>query len=183
MKILAILSGLVLSGGDLWAQGYDQPLVVTQSIAAGSVTDQQAVSTILASNQVSRGATAVYTAGQSVTLQPGFVTQAGSVFTALIAPVKRIRSSTGEPVLSLRAYPNPFLEKTTMEYTLPGSGTVKHQLLDVQGNPLRSVNDGTEEQSGTHQLSLDGSGLPAGVYLYRIEAGNQSQTLRLVKNP
>ena len=111
MKKQLFLFGLLAVAGSAWAQSHEQQLAITQSVASGTTVDQKAVSTILASNRVSQGATAVYTAGQSVTLQPGFVAQAGSVFTALIAPVNGGKICFGGTRFIASAYPNPFVEK------------------------------------------------------------------------
>jgi hypothetical protein len=110
----------------------------------------------VASNALWSGARGQYTAGKSVTLQPGFVAQAGSVFTATIATV--VSSSLGNdvPGLSIRADPNPFIDQTIVEYSLPLGGRVCHTLLDAKGQVLQQSEDLKEQAVGTHQSKVWG---------------------------
>lgn len=180
MKIAAILFSLLSISGSVVAQQYPQRLTLTRLEHVHC--DQKAVESIVASNQVSKGIVAHYTASQSVSLQPGFVAQAGSVFTATVSVVSS--GTTRERAdLSVHAYPNPFINQTTIEYHLPLSGPVRHRLVDAKGQVVQQLKPLTEESSGTYQLQLEGSALPDGVYLYQLQAGSESRTLRLLKKP
>ena len=182
MKANAFLISLMLVGGSALGQEYPQQITISRSVAVGTVSDQKAVETIVASNGVSRGSTALYTAGKSVTLQPGFVALAGSVFEATVAPVVSLRSVGDFPDLSLRAYPNPFSVQTTVEYTVLASDrSVRHTLMDVKGQVLRQFEEITGQATGRHQTQVDGGDLPMGIYFYKLEVGTESRTLRLLK--
>ena len=80
-----------------------------------------------------------------------------------------------------RVYPNPFVDRATVEYNLPKSGMVRHTLLDAKGGVLRQVREGEEQSAGRHQIQLSGVSLPPGHYFYRLQAGTESRTVRVMK--
>jgi hypothetical protein len=179
MKIKMML--LMLVSGSVFAQEYAQQLTLSHAVTAGIVSDQKAVESIVASNQVNQEATAFYTAGKSVSLRPGFVALAGSVFKATVEPVISSGSGIDGLGLSARAYPNPFVEQTTIEYTLPLGGRIHHKLMNAKGQVLRQSEATREQAAGRYQTQIEGGSLPAGVYLYQLQVGNQIRTLRLIR--
>ncbi|MVM36444.1 T9SS C-terminal target domain-containing protein [Spirosoma sp. HMF3257] len=156
MKIQILSISFMLTAHVLLAQDYPQQLSIGKTITAGAVSDQKAVATIVANNEVNIGAKAHYTAGLSVTMLPGFVAQAGSVFRATIAPVSSGRSATDAPGLQVRAYPNPFTDQTTIDYNLPTDGRVRHTLLNAKGQILQQVDNIDGELAGLHQTQVGG---------------------------
>ncbi|HMU42883.1 MAG TPA: T9SS type A sorting domain-containing protein [Ignavibacteriaceae bacterium] len=70
-------------------------------------------------------------------------------------------------------YPNPFNNYTTIRYTLEKSNFVKLSVYDILGKEVKLlVNE--YQPSGSYQTELNFEGLPSGLYLYRLEAGEQS---------
>jgi hypothetical protein len=65
---------------------------------------------------------------------------------------------------------------------LPESADVRLVVYDVLGRVVARLVAG-EQGAGWHEAVFDGSLLPSGVYLYRLEAGSftQSRTMLLVK--
>jgi hypothetical protein len=80
------------------------------------------------------------------------------------------------------SYPNPFNPVTVLRYGLPESADVRLVVYDVLGRVVARLVAG-EQGAGWHAVTFDGSLLPSGVYLYRLEAGSftQSRTMLLVK--
>lgn len=76
-------------------------------------------------------------------------------------------------------YPNPFNPKTLISFTLARKSTIRLQLLDILGRTVKMIASG-EYQSGPHQLILDASELPTGIYFYRLEAEAFTATRKLV---
>jgi hypothetical protein len=73
-------------------------------------------------------------------------------------------------ILSLEQnYPNPFNSQTVIEYSIPKSGRTTVKLFDVLGRELRSLWAGEQDQ-GMHSITVDASGLPSGVYFYRLQS-------------
>ena len=75
--------------------------------------------------------------------------------------------------------PNPVRAGTTISYTVPASGRVSLKLYDVRGRELLTLVD-TERGAGVNTVSLDTGRLDAGVYFYRLKAGEVTQSRRLL---
>ena len=78
-------------------------------------------------------------------------------------------------------YPNPFRQRATIKYRLPVPGHVRLTVYDVLGRELAVLVD-ERQSAGSHSAKLNASSWPSGVYLYRLEAGNQVATGRLVRH-
>jgi len=70
------------------------------------------------------------------------------------------------------AHPNPFNPTTTISFSLPAAGKVTLAVFDLQGRIVATLVDGRRE-AGSHQAVFDGTGLPSGLYLYRLQAGER----------
>jgi hypothetical protein len=81
--------------------------------------------------------------------------------------------------LTLSAYPNPFNPTTTIAFDLPKASHASLTLYDLTGRQVRTL---IEEQmsAGHHQIAFDGGALPSGIYFARLNAGNMTQTQKLV---
>ncbi len=181
MKKTLILLALLLPGAGAFAQEYAGTSTVTRTVPTGVTREEQAPQHLTATSAIASGAAAHYTAGQSVTLQPGFVAQAGSVFRALISPINNGSSSEPGATLTVRAFPNPLETTTTVEYNLPEAFRVTHTLTDASGRLIRRAEGHAVESAGTHHAPLDLSRLPVGIYLYQVETVSGSKVLRLMK--
>ncbi|MCO6473052.1 MAG: T9SS type A sorting domain-containing protein [Melioribacteraceae bacterium] len=74
------------------------------------------------------------------------------------------------------AYPNP---TTTITYQLPSEGLVRLYVFDSLGNTvLRLVNK--QQAAGKYSIEFDATNIPSGVYYYRIESGNYSDTKKMI---
>ena len=78
-------------------------------------------------------------------------------------------------------YPNPAVATTQLEYEVKKSGPVSVDLLDKDGNKLRTLLAETQQEKGSQQQSLNLSDLPAGTYFYKIVTKSGTQTKRFVK--
>ncbi len=92
------------------------------------------------------------------------------------------RSAT--PLRLQQNTPNPFNPRTNIRYSVPESGTVHLQIFDVTGRAVRTLVQGYRS-AGEHMARWNGrdsSGRPAasGVYFYRLEAGAEAVTRRMV---
>jgi len=81
-------------------------------------------------------------------------------------------------------YPNPFNPATTIEYSLPNSGNVEFAIFNILGQKVKEIVN-ESETAGIHRISWDGtdaSGAPVatGIYLYRIQVGDFSETRKMV---
>lgn len=65
--------------------------------------------------------------------------------------------------------PNPFSEATTLRFSLARTSDVTVDVYDLLGRRVASIAGGTHAAGDAH-VTVDGRGLAAGLYLYRIEA-------------
>jgi len=80
---------------------------------------------------------------------------------------------------NLSNYPNPFNSFTTIEYGLPEAGNVNIAIYDLLGRKVETlVNE--EMQAGRHQVVWEADRYASGLYFYRIDAGDYSDTKRMV---
>ncbi|MFH1733436.1 MAG: T9SS type A sorting domain-containing protein [bacterium] len=80
----------------------------------------------------------------------------------------------------ISVYPNPFNAHTTISFDLPAAGVVELNIFDITGSRVGVGLAPTRINSpSTPALTFDGSNLPSGVYLYRVEAGNFQETGKL----
>jgi hypothetical protein len=79
----------------------------------------------------------------------------------------------------LQNYPNPFNPSTTVSYQVPFASYVNIKIFDALGSEIALlVNE--IKQSGTHEVSFNASGLPSGLYLYRMNVNDQSFTKKMM---
>jgi hypothetical protein len=76
-------------------------------------------------------------------------------------------------------YPNPFNPSTTIEYALPKGGLVRIVVADVLGREVKEIVN-TVQAAGYHSVVFDAANLPSGVYFYRIEAGEFTDTKKML---
>lgn len=144
-------------------------------------------------------AVAVYKAGNSINLDPGFEVQLGVEFTAEIDDCtfpseftnddveERDESDnddtenliTGYPT-ALYAYPNPFADITTLEYQLAEDAQVEITVYNMQGALMRTLLPAQTRIAGKYQMQFDGSSLTDGIYYVRMRTGQEWITQKLV---
>lgn len=76
-------------------------------------------------------------------------------------------------------YPNPFNPTTQIRFQLPASSITHLSVHDILGREVAILVNGTLP-AGEHQVTFDASGLASGIYLYRLQAGNQMLTGKLM---
>ncbi len=76
-------------------------------------------------------------------------------------------------------YPNPFNPVTKIRYSVSRTTEVSLTIYDILGKKIVELVNG-ETTPGVHEVVFDASGLPGGVYFYRLHADGYSATARLV---
>ncbi|MHC4145048.1 MAG: T9SS type A sorting domain-containing protein [Planctomycetota bacterium] len=76
-------------------------------------------------------------------------------------------------------YPNPFNPSTTIGFALPHTGFVTLKVYNGLGEEVASLVTG-DHPAGTFKAMWDASGMPSGVYFYRLTAGEYVQTKKAV---
>jgi hypothetical protein len=72
-------------------------------------------------------------------------------------------------------YPNPFNTTTVMSYELRVKSWVRLVVYDLLGREVATLITGMQD-AGYRSVQWDGSGMPSGVYYYRLTAGNGAET-------
>jgi len=72
-------------------------------------------------------------------------------------------------------YPNPFNPSTAISYHLSVSTQVSLKVYDVLGNEVASLVNG-EQNSGSHSINFNAAQLSSGIYFYRLDTENFSET-------
>ena len=80
---------------------------------------------------------------------------------------------------SLSHFPNPFNPNATINYQLPLSGQVSLNVYNLNGSKISTLINGFQN-AGYYSITFNGADLPSGVYLYRLIAGNEVVTKKMV---
>jgi hypothetical protein len=102
---------------------------------------------------------------------------AGDILTGIEASAFASGSPQG-PVL-FQNYPNPFNPETAVGYHLPAAGNAKLTVFDLLGREVATLASGPHA-GGSHTVRFNASGLPSGVYYYRLEAGANASTRSMI---
>ena len=84
-----------------------------------------------------------------------------------------------EPFLVEQNYPNPFNPKTSIVVELMEDTEVKIIIYNLEGKEIDRLFEGSLSK-GVHKFTFDATDLPSGVYLYKIETPEYSQTKKMV---
>jgi hypothetical protein len=78
-------------------------------------------------------------------------------------------------------YPNPFNPSTKINYKLQASGFITLRVFDIAGKQVAELVN-SRQDAGTYEVNFDAShfGISAGVYFYKLNAGDFSLTKKMV---
>jgi ELWxxDGT repeat protein len=102
----------------------------------------------------------------------------------LINSIARTSDASGAPeIVTMKAYPNPFLGNLRVQFGSEQSGQGLLQLYNLQGQVVRSIWQNTLLAGQEVDLEVNGADLPAGLYVLRLVQGNQYHHLKVVRQP
>ena len=76
-------------------------------------------------------------------------------------------------------FPQPFNPTTTIKYQIANIRFVKLKVYDVLGNEIATLVE-AEKSAGNYEVEFDGTGLPSGIYFYKLQAGNFVETKKML---
>jgi len=76
-------------------------------------------------------------------------------------------------------YPNPFNPLTIINYQLPADNRVTIKIYNVLGQEVKTLIDEIQD-AGYKSVTWNASSIPSGVYFYRLQAGNFTETRKLL---
>jgi len=77
-------------------------------------------------------------------------------------------------------YPNPFNPVTKINYDLPVNSMVNLVIYDILGKEVIKLVNNEYKEAGRYSEELDGTNLSSGVYFYRINANQYTETKKMV---
>jgi hypothetical protein len=121
-------------------------------------------------------------------LNAGSLVEAGvdefRILAAVSGPVASLETVPAPAVLSLEQnQPNPFSPETSIRFAVPQRADVRLAVYDVQGRAVRQLAAGTRE-AGRYDVTWNGrdaqgNRVAAGVYFYRLTAGEETLTRKM----
>lgn len=75
--------------------------------------------------------------------------------------------------------PNPFESSTTIYYTLPENTHVRLSIYDFLGREVTTLLE-EDQSAGNHSAEFNASGLPYGVYFYRLKTSFYTEVKKMV---
>jgi len=79
----------------------------------------------------------------------------------------------------MQNFPNPFNPLTRINYELQIANYVTLSVYDINGRLVKELVN-QKQSAGSYEVNFDGSGLPSGTYIYRLQAGDFSETKKMV---
>lgn len=111
------------------------------------------------------------------------------IYAVRLGPSGTVPTGVGgaTPALSMtvgKNYPNPFSGTTTVDLTLHQATEVDVEVFDAAGRRVCSIDEG-RRNAGASELSFNGldeqaHALPSGVYFFRVHAGAETVTRKMV---
>lgn len=102
--------------------------------------------------------------------------------------VTLVRTNVGINVISTEVpenpglyynYPNPFNPSTVIKFDVSKQQNVSIEIYDMLGRKTESlVNE--KLQPGKYEVTFNGTGYPSGIYYYRMQAGDYSETRKML---
>jgi hypothetical protein len=76
-------------------------------------------------------------------------------------------------------YPNPFNPSTTIQYSVANAGPVTLKVYNMIGQEVATLVNQTVT-AGSHSTTFDASGLSSGMYFYKLSAGSQVESRKML---
>jgi hypothetical protein len=93
--------------------------------------------------------------------------------------IASVESEQIDRMALLQNYPNPFNPNSDIRYQISEFRMVRLAVYDLLGREVAVLVNETKPP-GAYQVRFDGSGLPSGVYFYRLEAGGFVETRKML---
>ena len=77
------------------------------------------------------------------------------------------------------SYPNPFNAKTVIKYAIPQESYVTIEIFDLLGRSITTLVN-SNVPAGYHQVTWDAGENSTGMYFYKIDAGNHTDTKKMM---
>jgi hypothetical protein len=139
----------------------------------------------LGSGMTSYGCVYALTVFNNDLIAGGYFTNAGGISAHNIAKwngyvgIKKISENIPDNFSLSQNYPNPFNPSTTIVFDIPKSSYTKLIVYDLLGREVVTLVDELLK-AGSYKVNFNADRLSSGVYYYKLEANDFSQTRRMV---
>jgi hypothetical protein len=125
--------------------------------------------------------------GSTNDIEPGTPLYSSKFWTMTSVPayserISGMEESSGNSPLSFQLaqnYPNPFNPSTTICFTLPRACEVTLKLFDLLGREVETIYSG-HCPAGDNRVTWQAKELANGIYLYRLQTGDQVKTRKMI---
>jgi hypothetical protein len=95
------------------------------------------------------------------------------------SPLSEINTELNNPIdfVLEQNFPNPFNSSTIINYGLKVDSKVNLKIFDLLGREIKTIIN-EEKPKGNYLAEFNATGLPSGVYLYKMEAVSRSNIFR-----
>ena len=98
----------------------------------------------------------------------------------MISSIREIEASELPRIFELKQnYPNPFNPTTVIRFQVSGVSNVRLVVYDLLGREVAVLVD-EKKTPGSYETTFDARGLASGVYFYRLQSGDYTETKRLI---
>ena len=174
VRALAVRGNTVYAGGDFYyIGGQARPCLAAVGDSSGAVTDWAPRANYPVLSLLEDGNT-LYAGGSFGSM--GLLPNCG--LAAISLP--QLPAPISVPFALAQNIPNPSHVSTIIRYALPEATRVTLSVHDVQGRCVATVLDRTPQEAGQHDLWVRTACWNAGVYFYRLQAGNRSASRKMI---
>ncbi len=108
-----------------------------------------------------------------------FLAQAGFLSADTGTAIEVVDGEVPKQIALAQNYPNPFNPTTTITFTLDRAQVVRLAVYDLLGREVAVPVERQPQPAGTFRVAFDASGLPSGLYLYRMETEHGALTRKM----
>ncbi|MBL0009418.1 MAG: T9SS type A sorting domain-containing protein [Saprospiraceae bacterium] len=88
------------------------------------------------------------------------------------AEITSVENAVGGNPLSIKAYPNPFVEQITVEFNVSNRQVYTLEMIDLDGKLIKTVYHGSLH-IGLHSFNVDAGSVPAGIYFISVSGADR----------
>lgn len=93
---------------------------------------------------------------------------------------KRSLTTNVNSAFEMNVFPNPFLDKTAITYSLSENETVSLEVIDLNGRLIASLEKGVSKEKGRYTVPFQKSGLAAGILIAKLTVGKNVYSKQIV---
>jgi hypothetical protein len=134
---------------------------------------------IYSSNWVSRKTTEMLLNAGNIVVNSGVVCSKNIATRNEAVMVTESAITTIPSAISVKAYPNPLRDQTSIIYTLPATMHINLAVYDIMGKKIAQLQDASQS-AGIHKVKFNAANNAAGVYIYTLSALDANGKLTVI---